>query len=240
MKQPNKHIVFTDGGCYLGIGSWAYIELTSDGFDGELIQEKSGYIYDTTNNRMELQAIINAIGSFDRGSTVKIFSDSGYCVSGYHDPAYLAKWVTNGWKTSKKKPVENIDLWKQVIILSNLYDLKMVLVKGHCKDKTNPHTKWNDVVDDMCTYNRELATERYNTRDVKIPHSCPPWCAFTGEMMKQGGLCYKCPIMLCKGVDPVVPFMEFREEWLIKWDRYFNMDLDEHNLRFMIENGGIE
>jgi ribonuclease HI len=230
-EKEHCHIIYTDGGCYQDIGAWAYVEIArtfdeeGTALDGRRIsgygRRISGYVYNTTNNRMEMQAIINAVHSLPAGSKVKIFSDSGYCVTGHNDPAYLKKWMYNGWKTSKKDPVENRDLWEEFIKIDMMYDVQYILIKGHSKDKNSIHKKWNDMCDQMCTQMREYATNRYTTHGVMIPHECPDNCRFHDQLGDQGGICYRCPVILCSDPDPVVPFGEYNHGWMIEWNKFF-------------------
>lgn len=112
-----------------------------------------GYLDSTTNNRTEMLAIINAIKTIcETGTTVNIISDSGYVVKGYTDPAYLDKWVANGWKTSNKKPVMNQDLWEEMLKLGWSNAFYFTHIRGHKKDKNHLHAYWNDIVDKCCTY----------------------------------------------------------------------------------------
>lgn len=106
---------------------------------------------DTTNNRTEMMAIINALSFCKTGSAVHIVSDSGYVVKGYTDPAYLDKWISNGWKTSGNKQVANIDLWMKLSALSYHHQLKFTHIRGHMKDKDPTHAYWNNIVDRACT-----------------------------------------------------------------------------------------
>lgn len=115
------------------------------------IDGRSGVAYDTTNNRMEMQAVINAILSTPKGSRLRIFSDSGYVVNGFTLPTHLKKWVNSGWKNSKHEPVANPDLWLMLHSISQFYDINLVLIKGHGKNRNPEHNYWNGVVDKMCT-----------------------------------------------------------------------------------------
>lgn len=136
------YVFWTDGGGNVGNGSWAY---------GRVVNEKMEYIIagkklNTTNNRMEMFAVINAIKSAKAGSKVKIFTDSSYVKKGFHDPSHLQTWTKNGWKTSNKKPVKNQDLWEEMIKLSLMYSIRMELVPGHSG------IEHNESVDRACTW----------------------------------------------------------------------------------------
>lgn len=146
--------IYTDGGCHnesgdlKGIGAWAFVVQDEDATEVEVYAQR---VTDTTNNRTEMMAVINAISFCETGSIVHIISDSGYVVKGYTDPAYLDKWVANGWKTSNNKDVSNIDLWNKILALSYHSVLKFTHIRGHMKDKDPVHAYWNNIVDRACT-----------------------------------------------------------------------------------------
>ncbi|MDC0335861.1 ribonuclease HI, partial [Pseudodesulfovibrio sp.] len=85
---------------------------------------------ETTNNRMELLAVIVALGSLTRSCEVDLWTDSKY-VQQAITKGWLKNWLKNGWKTAAKKPVKNQDLWKQLIPLNEKHDVKFNWVKGH-------------------------------------------------------------------------------------------------------------
>lgn len=146
--------IYTDGGCHnesgdlKGIGAWAFVVQDEDSNEVEVYVQK---VIETTNNRTEMMAVINAISFCEIGSAINIISDSGYVVKGYTDPAYLDKWVANGWRTSNNKQVSNIDLWQKILGLSYHYQIKFTHIRGHMKDKNITHAYWNNIVDSACT-----------------------------------------------------------------------------------------
>lgn len=120
--------IYTDGGCHghSGTGGWAALI-----YDNPRPTEISGYESDTTNQRMELSAAIEALRFLgERTRNVRLFSDSAYLINGMNQRWY-AKWQQNGWKNAKKKPVENPDLWKELVRLSEQHTVEWVKVKGH-------------------------------------------------------------------------------------------------------------
>lgn len=154
-----NRVIYTDGGCYntgnVGdIGSFAFLEPV-DMMQG-YVDVYGGYSDSTTNNRMEMIAVINGIkhvDSIDPGSPlINVVSDSGYLVKGYTDPAYLDKWIANGWRTSKKEPVQNKDLWEELLALSWHVQFTFTHIRGHKKDKNHLHAFWNDICDKCCTF----------------------------------------------------------------------------------------
>lgn len=104
-----------------------------------------------------MQAVIEGIKYLDNIVTdlhpnIDIVSDSGYLVKGYTDPAYLDRWIANGWKTSTKKPVQNRDMWVELNRLSWSIGFNFIHIRGHKKDRNKDHSFWNDIVDRACTY----------------------------------------------------------------------------------------
>jgi ribonuclease HI len=120
-------VVYTDGACSgnPGPGGWGWA--VSPG--GE--PRGSGGAADTTNQRMEVYAVLDAIRTLGVDQTpIEIVSDSTYVVNCFRD-SWWVKWEKNGWKNSKKQPVANIDLWKPLIEVVRHSDVKFTWVKGH-------------------------------------------------------------------------------------------------------------
>ena len=151
--------MYTDGGCHntgdrKGDGSYAYLFLP-DPMRTDFVDVYCEYVKDTTNNRMEMAAVIEGLRHLESKpghQQVTIVSDSGYLVKGYTDPAYLDRWVTNGWKTSTNTPVQNKDMWVELQRLSWHVGFDFVHIRGHNKDKNKEHAFWNDICDRACTY----------------------------------------------------------------------------------------
>ena len=124
--------VYTDGSCLEnpGNGGWAAIIID----DGKKTQIK-GSKKNTTNNQMELMAPIEALKKIPKGSEVQIFTDSKYVKSGITE--WIHNWKKNGWKTANKQKVKNKDLWIELDLLSNDFDIKWNWVKAHSNDKLN-------------------------------------------------------------------------------------------------------
>ncbi|MDB2620564.1 ribonuclease HI [Porticoccaceae bacterium] len=118
--------IFTDGACRgnPGPGGWGALLR----FGGE---EKTlfGGEQDTTNNRMELTAVIEALGALKRPCDVTLTSDSTYVLKGIQE--WMPNWKKRGWKTASKKPVKNIDLWKKLDVLIVEHKIDWQWVKGH-------------------------------------------------------------------------------------------------------------
>ena len=124
--------IYTDGSCLEnpGDGGWAAIIIIDQ-------QKKiiSGNQENTTNNRMELLAPIEALKTVQKNSKVEIITDSKYVKLGITE--WIHNWKKNGWKTSNKKEVKNIDLWKQLDNLVKNFDTKWSWVKSHSTDLLN-------------------------------------------------------------------------------------------------------
>ena len=118
--------IFTDGACSgnPGPGGWGAILRT-----GEHEKELSGGDRATTNNRMELTAVIRGLEALKRSSAVTIHTDSRYVMDGLTQ--WLPKWKKNGWKTADKKPVKNEDLWRELDALCAKHELQWQWVRGH-------------------------------------------------------------------------------------------------------------
>ena len=124
--------IYTDGACSgnPGKGGW-----------GVLIQENdnekklSGSELNTTNNRMELTAVIKALDHYDEAREIEVFTDSKYVMQGITE--WIKNWKNNHWKTSQKKDVKNKDLWVLLDTVSAKHDVKWSWVKGHAGDYGN-------------------------------------------------------------------------------------------------------
>ncbi|HNW86152.1 MAG TPA: ribonuclease HI [Candidatus Limiplasma sp.] len=140
MTQPEQTLakrvqLYTDGACSgnPGPGGWAAIL----SFNGKT-KELSGHMPNTTNNRMELFAVISGIGALKEPCAVEVFSDSAYTVNAFNEH-WIDNWQKNGWLNSEKKPVENSDLWKLLlqIIRVKKHQVTFNKVKGHANDPQN-------------------------------------------------------------------------------------------------------
>jgi len=124
--------VYSDGACRgnPGPGGWGAL-LRFRGKEKELW----GGEPQTTNNRMELTAVIRALEALERPSRVKVVTDSQYVQKGISE--WLASWKRRGWRTVDKKPVKNDDLWKQLDELNSRHEVEWQWVKGHAGHAEN-------------------------------------------------------------------------------------------------------
>ena len=125
--------IYTDGACSgnPGIGGWCAI-LIYNGIEKVI----SGFNKQTTNNRMEIFAIIQGLAALKEPCNVTIYSDSAYAVNAIEN-GWLNSWKRNGWKTGDKKEVKNIDLWNDLSLRMAPHNTNFVKVKGHADNKYN-------------------------------------------------------------------------------------------------------
>ncbi len=125
--------IYTDGACSgnPGEGGYGIVML----YNGARKEVNKGFTL-TTNNRMELLAVIDALNLLKEPCQVNLFSDSKYVVQAITD-GWLVGWIQKNWKNSKKEPVKNIDLWKQLLPLLNKHEVEFIWVKGHADNIEN-------------------------------------------------------------------------------------------------------
>lgn len=123
--------IWTDGSCLgnPGPGGWAFIAT-----DGKQTAQRSGGEKDTTNNRMELMAVLTALNAI-KNPKIEIHTDSQYVKNGMQK--WVASWKKNGWKTADKKPVKNQDLWQALDAIAAEKQLSWVWVRGHDGEEMN-------------------------------------------------------------------------------------------------------
>jgi len=126
--------LFTDGACSgnPGPGGWAFI-LRGPGIPAPI--ERSGGEPETTNNRMEMLAVIQGLETLPGPSTVRLVSDSEYVIKGLKD--WLDGWKARGWRTAAKKPVKNEDLWRRLDALRQLHQVRPEWIRGHNEHPEN-------------------------------------------------------------------------------------------------------
>jgi ribonuclease HI len=130
----NEVVIYTDGACKgnPGPGGWGVV-LQS----GATVKELYGGERDTTNNRMELMAVIQALQALKRPCAVTLFIDSLYVLKGMTE--WLAGWKAKGWRTADKKPVKNVELWQQLdeLVSGRGHVIDWRWVRGHNGDPGN-------------------------------------------------------------------------------------------------------
>ena len=124
--MPDHVEIFTDGACRgnPGPGGWGALLRFGDA-------EKTlhGGEQQTTNNRMELTAVIKALEALKKPCRIKLYSDSKYVLGGITE--WMENWKKRNWKTASKKPVQNVELWQQLDVLADQHEIEWHWVKGH-------------------------------------------------------------------------------------------------------------
>ena len=136
--------LYTDGSCKKnGNGGWAFVLLEDD---ESAVIAQSEAVSNTTNNRMELQALIEGLKEASKKESknfhCSIYTDSAYCLNCYKEGWYQT-WKSNGWINSKKEPVKNRDLWEELIPFFSKPQYRFLKVVGHSGDR------YNEMVDSM-------------------------------------------------------------------------------------------
>lgn len=128
---------YTDGACSgnPGPGGWGALLIARDGDTVVKERELKGGAPDTTNNQMELMAAISALEALERPSTLTLVTDSSYVMDGL--TKWIFGWKKNGWKTAAKKPVKNVELWKQLDAANQRHTVTWEWVKGHAGHPEN-------------------------------------------------------------------------------------------------------
>ena len=131
----NKIVIYTDGACKgnPGPGGWGALLRAADGVEKELC----GGELETTNNRMEMMAVIEALSALKRPCHVILFVDSQYVLKGMTE--WLHGWKAKGWRTAAKQPVKNVDLWQRLdaLVHQSEHRIEWQWVKGHAGDPGN-------------------------------------------------------------------------------------------------------
>ena len=122
------YIIYTDGACSGNPGSGGWAAIIFNKSSGQKSKKIGGEI-ETTNNRMELIAVIEALESIPKDSSLQIFTDSKYLINGIE--LWIKQWKKNNWMGSNKKKVKNKDLWTKLDILSSQFHITWNWVKGH-------------------------------------------------------------------------------------------------------------
>ena len=132
-----KLFAYTDGACSgnPGPGGWGVLLIARDGDSVLKTRELQGGEADTTNNRMELLAAIEALIALERASEITVVTDSAYVKNGV--TGWIHGWKRNGWKTANKKPVKNVDLWQALDEAQMRHDVTWEWIKGHAGHEEN-------------------------------------------------------------------------------------------------------
>ncbi len=129
-----KHVdLYTDGACSGNPGAGGYGAILI--FKG-IEREISGAEPSTTNNRMEIYAVIAGLEKLKERCDVTVYSDSAYTVNAFNE-GWLYGWMKNGWKKADGKPVQNVELWQRLYELVRFHEVRFVKVKGHADNAYN-------------------------------------------------------------------------------------------------------
>jgi len=125
--------IYTDGACSgnPGPGGWGSILMYKDNK-----KEIYGGKADTTNNVMELTAVIEGLKLLKFPCRVKLYSDSAYVVNAFNQK-WIYGWIKNGWKNASKEPVKNKELWQELYDLTKVHEVQFIKVKGHADNEYN-------------------------------------------------------------------------------------------------------
>ena len=129
-----KHvIIYTDGACSYnpGPGGWGCVLIYND-----IQRSFSGFELNTTNNQMEMQAVIEALARLNEPCEVDLYSDSAYVINAFN-AGWIDSWKKNNWRTSQNKPVKNLDVWQRLIELTERHKVTWHKVKGHSDNELN-------------------------------------------------------------------------------------------------------
>jgi ribonuclease HI len=124
--------IFADGSCLGNPGPGGYGTIVRY---GTREKEISGYCPNTTNNRMELMAVIDGLEALERPSQVRIFTDSNYVYKGI--TTWIDSWLKRNWLNSQKRPVLNRDLWERLLVVSKPHQIEWRWLKGHARHPEN-------------------------------------------------------------------------------------------------------
>lgn len=128
-----KVIIYTDGACSNNPGKGGYAAILIYKKTEKIIK---GFEDNTTNNRMELRAIIEGLKALKEPCNVYIYSDSAYVINPINQ-GWIHSWMLNDWRTLGKKEVKNVDLWESLIELIKIHKVKFIKVKGHADNEYN-------------------------------------------------------------------------------------------------------
>lgn len=148
MTTHNKIEIYTDGACSgnPGPGGWGAVLIYK-----EHRKKISGAERETTNNRMEIRAVIEALKALKKSSQVIVYTDSKYVQSGINE--WIHSWKANGWKNAAKKPIKNVDLWRELDEQAAKHSVEWIWVKGHSGHE------FNDMADELA---REAISKKRN------------------------------------------------------------------------------
>jgi len=153
--------IYTDGACSPnpGPGGWGAVHLR----ENRSPVEYSDFGGETTNNRMELTAVVRALSVLEKPHEIILYTDSQYVKNGI--TSWIKKWQKNNWLTANKKPVKNVDLWKALLAQSNRHEISWKWVRGHTLNK------WNERADELAVAARKKGVVSVSPTETKTTAS---------------------------------------------------------------------
>lgn len=151
--------IYCDGACSPnpGIGGWGALLISPK---HNVSREICGSDPVSTNNRMELTAAIMALRTLKRPCSVELFTDSQYLHNAFNE-GWLQQWQSNGWRTAARKPVQNTDLWRELIELCGVHEIRWKWVRGHADNAGNQRA------DELAVQARRELAARLNTGEPR-------------------------------------------------------------------------
>lgn len=173
-NQESELVIYTDGACSPnpGPGGWGAVIL----HNGDVVSELSGFVDESTNNRMELTAAVSALKSVKQSARIRLYTDSAYVKNGITD--WINTWQKNNWRTAAKTEVKNSDLWQELLVQIERHYVDWHWVKGH---GTNP---WNIRADELAVAARKQKQATVNKAVQKAADSADVIHLFTGVTCK--------------------------------------------------------
>ena len=181
-------IIYTDGACSPnpGPGGWGAVILE----EGRKPHELSGFGGNSTNNRMELTAVISALAELKTPRRITIYTDSQYVKNGI--TSWIDGWQRKNWQTADKKPVKNVDLWKELLEQIKHHRIDWKWVRGHAADK------WNERADELAVAARKSETDNQSqTSQERRPASSDSVALYTGVTCKHSSGIGAWCVILC-------------------------------------------
>ncbi len=138
MEEKKIVDIYTDGACSGNPGSGGYgtILRYKDATGNYHEKELTAGFKDTTNNRMELMAVIVGLEALKKPCKIKIYSDSKYIIDAF-EQKWIDNWQRNNWKSANKKPVKNVDLWTRLLAAMEKHEIELIWIKGHAGHEFN-------------------------------------------------------------------------------------------------------
>ncbi|MEO8391540.1 MAG: ribonuclease H [Chloroflexota bacterium] len=187
MTSPQIDL-YADGACSgnPGPGGYAFSLIAWDTTTDKALKtlHGSGQALDTTNNRMELVAALEGLKALSKPATLTVISDSQYLIKGMSE--WITTWQANHWRNAKQKPIENQDLWMELIAAAQPHTITWTWTKGHDPAQTR-YSYFNALVDEEATKQRDQAVRLATATPISAQHASEPALAYTGRLVNLNG-----------------------------------------------------